>query len=74
MTRANLQGNQGARGRMRCEIGKEAGDDFRAHRAAIEGQHGVALHFGRQGGDFIGGDVGQVGDDEIEGAAGEVLE
>jgi hypothetical protein len=46
----------------------EAADDVEAVWAAVEGEEGIAADFAAEGGDFGTGDVGEVGDDEVEGA------
>lgn len=46
--------------------GEEAADDVHAIGAAIEGGDGVAPDFAREAGDLGAGDVGEVGDDEVE--------
>ena len=54
-------------------IVQEALDDAEAVGAAVEGEDGVAFDFGAEGGDFGAGDVGEIGDDDIE-IAGDLFE
>ena len=53
---------------MRQGVGEEAFDNAEAVGATVEGENRVAFDFGTEGLDFGARDVGEVGDDEIEGA------
>lgn len=70
---AEFEGDEGTRVEMRQRVGEEAFDDAESVGAAVERDDGIAFDFGAEGLDLGGGDVGEVGDDEIEGA-GDFLE
>ena len=68
---ADFEGGVAAGCEVPGEGGDEAGDEFGAGGAAVEGEGGVVADFGGEVGDVAGGDVGEVGGDEVEAAAGE---
>lgn len=65
---ADFEGDEGVWIQVRQGIVEKAFDDTEAVGAAVECEDGVAFDFGAEALDFGGGDVGEVGDDEIEGA------
>jgi hypothetical protein len=71
LSSTNLEGDEAAGGEEGRGLGEEGADDAGAIGAAIEGVDGVATDFGGEGGDIGGGDVGEVGDDEVVGGGGE---
>lgn len=65
---ADFEGDEGIGIEVRQSIGEEAFDDAKTVGAAVEGEDGIAFDLGAERLDLGGGDVGQIGDDEIKGA------
>ncbi len=70
---ADFEGDEGVGIEMRQGVCKVAFDDAKAVGAAVEGERRITFDLGAEGWDLTAGDVGEVGDDEIE-AAGDFFE
>ena len=65
---AQLQCNERAGVEVSQGVFEETLHDAQAIGAAIEGEDGIALYFGAELRNFGGGDVGQIGGDDVKGA------
>ena len=66
MVGADLEEEGAAGGEARGGFGDEAADEVESLGAAVERGGGIVADFGGEGCDFPAGDVGEVGEDEVE--------